>query len=161
VLRTVAIPAVALLLAGGVYVWAPARLAVVYAVGRASVCPYDRVAGAPREIENQIAAKDRFSRSKKLETDEKGFERWSTPKGEYWIPGQPFRAAVHPPSRNAISVGTAVRVKTGAVVLIAAPTLGVYATSPTAVEGDCDRAGAGEHRRLRRNFSKETGEGVW
>jgi FkbM family methyltransferase len=165
VLRTVAIPAVALLLAGGVYVWAPARLAVVYAVGRASVCPYDKVVGAPKEIEDQIAAKDRILHaSKKLETDEKGFERWSTPKGEYWIPKGshfvlPFNLAEQ---ERDIYTGTEVRVKPGAVVLDCGANIGVFtrlsldrgagkviAIEPAPENVEC----------LRRNFSKEIGEG--
>ena len=152
-------------LGGGAYYWNPARLSLIYATGRASVCPYDRVVGAPGEIERQIAAKDRILyASKKLETDPQGYERWSTPKGEYWIPKGshfvlPFNLAEQ---EREIYTGTEVRVKAGAVVLDCGANIGVFtrasldhgagkviAIEPAPENLEC----------LRRNFAKEIGEG--
>jgi FkbM family methyltransferase len=163
--RTVAFPALLLLVAAGVYVWPAARLSAIYAVGRASICPYDRALGAPKEIDNQIAAKDRILHgSKKLETDAQGYERWSTPKGEYWIPQGshyvlPFNLAEQ---ERDIYTGAAVRVKPGAVVLDCGANIGVFtrlsldrgagkviAIEPAPENIEC----------LRRNFAKEVGEG--
>ncbi len=164
VLRPVPLLAAALLCAGA-YFWNPARLSVIYATGRASVCPWDRAVGAPKEIVDQIAAKDRILyASKKLETDAEGYERWSTPKGEYWIPKGsqfvlPFNLAEQ---ERDIYTGTEVRVKPGAVVLDCGANIGVFtrlslergagkviAIEPAPENLEC----------LRRNFVKEITEG--
>ncbi len=164
VLRPVSLLAVAVLCAGA-YFWNPARLSLIYAAGRASVCPYDRALGAPKEIVDQIAAKDRILyASKKLETDAEGYERWSTPKGEYWIPKGshfvlPFNLAEQ--DRD-IYTGTEVRVKPGAVVLDCGANIGVFtrlslergagkviAIEPAPENLEC----------LRRNFAKEIADG--
>ena len=153
------------LLGGGVYLWAPARLSAIYALGRGSVCPYDRVLGAPKEIDDQIAAKDRILyASKKLETDAQGYERWSTPKGEYWIPHGshfvlPFNLAEQ---ERDIYTGTQVRVKPGAVVLDCGANIGVFtrlsldrgAAKVIAIEPASENIEC-----LRRNFAKEIGDG--
>jgi FkbM family methyltransferase len=153
------------LVCAGAYYWSPARLSVIYAAGRASVCPYDRAIGAPQEIVNQIAAKDRILyASKKLETDAQGYERWSTPKGEYWIPKGshfvlPFNLAEQ---ERDIYTGTDVRVKPGAVVLDCGANIGVFtrlslergAAKVIAIEPAPENIEC-----LRRNFRKEIGEG--
>ena len=163
-LRPVSLLAIALLCAGA-YFWNPARLSLIYAAGRASVCPYDRAVGAPKEIVDQIAAKDRILyASKKLETDAQGYERWSTPKGEYWIPKGshfvlPFNLAEQ---ERDIYTGTEVRVKPGAVVLDCGANIGVFtrlslergagkviAIEPAPENLEC----------LRRNFAKEIADG--
>lgn len=145
--------------------WAPARLSAIYALARASVCPYDRVVGAPKEIEDQIAANDRILyASRKLETDAKGFERWSTPEGEYWIPrgshfGLPFKLAEQ---ERDIYTGTEVRVRPGAVVLDCGANIGVFtrlsldrgAAKVIAIEPAPENI-----ESLRRNFAKEIAEG--
>lgn len=152
-------------LSAGAYLWTPARLSLIYALGRASVCPYPRVTGAPGEIVNQIAAKDRILyASKKLETDEKGFERWSTPKGEYWIPKGshfvlPFNLAEQ---ERAIYTGTEVKIKPGAVVLDCGANIGVF--TRMAIDRGAGKVIAIEPAPeniecLRRNFTKEIADG--
>ena len=157
--------ALVLLLGGVLFLWPAARLSAIYALGRASVCPYDRVTGAPKEIEDQIAAKDRIlNASKKLETDAKGFERWSTPKGEYWIPKGshfvlPFNLAEQ---ERDIYTGAEVRVKPGAVVLDCGANIGVFtrlsldrgAAKVIAIEPAPENI-----ESLRRNFAKEIAGG--
>ena len=164
-LRSLAISAAALLLSGGIFLWPPARLSAIYALGRGSVCPYDRVLGAPQELANQIAAKDTILyASKKLETDAQGFERWSTPKGEYWIPKGshfvlPFNLAEQ---ERDIYTGTEVRVKPGAVVLDCGANVGVFtrlsldrgASKVIAIEPAPENI-----ESLRRNFAKEIAAG--
>lgn len=153
------------LAAGGAYLYPPARLSAIYALGRASVCPYDRVLRTPAEITDQIAAKDRIlSASKKLETDAAGYERWSTPRGEYWIPKGshfvlPFNLAEQ--ERN-IYTGTEVRIKPGAIVLDCGANIGVFtrrsleqgAAKVIAIEPAPENIEC-----LRRNFAKEIADG--
>jgi len=152
------------LAAGGAYLYPPARLSAIHVLGRASVCPYDRVLRAPAETTDQIAVKDRIlSASKKLETDA-GYERWSTPHGEFWIPNGshfvlPFNLAEQ--ERNIYS-GTEVKIKPGAIVLDCGANIGVFtrrsleqgAAKVIAIEPAPENIEC-----LRRNFAKEIADG--
>jgi FkbM family methyltransferase len=111
------------------YSYQPVRLAAWYYLGRAQGCPLENSLQAPAEIASQIATKDRILyASKKLQTDEKGFELWQTPHGEYWIPKGshfvlPFNLAEQ--ARNIYTPGD-VHVKSGDVVLDCGANIGVY-----------------------------------
>lgn len=151
--------------AAGVYSYSPARISLLYAVGRSPVCPLDNALRAPQEIRDQIEAKDKILyASKKLETDEKGFERWATPKGEFWIPKGshfvlPFNLAEQ--ERNIYLNGPA-RIKAGGVVLDCGANIGVF--TRLALDNGAGKVISIEPAPenvecLRRNFAKEIAEG--
>ncbi len=118
-----------IVLAAGLYSYQPARLATYYYLGRAQGCPLENALHAPAELKSQIDTKDKILyASKKLQTDEKGFELWNTPNGQYWIPKGshyvlPFNLAEQ--ARNIYTHGD-VTVKAGDVVLDCGANIGVY-----------------------------------
>lgn len=64
-----------------------ARLAWWRLTGRSPHCTLLNAMDAPAELRRQTAFKDKIlAASKKIETDDKGFELWDTPKGRFWIP---------------------------------------------------------------------------
>jgi len=69
------------------YLYAPARLAAIVALGRSPVCPMSRAIHSADELQKQIAYKDNILyASKLLEKDPAGYHLWDTPDGRYWIP---------------------------------------------------------------------------
>ena len=115
--------------AAAIVYYPPARLFALVMIGRGSVCPLDKALEAPEELRRQIEVKDRIlAASRKIESDEKGFELWETPKGRYWIPRGshfvlPFNLAEQ--ERNIYVLGE-VRAKAGDVVLDCGANVGVY-----------------------------------
>jgi len=82
---------ISVLVAGalGVLAWyyAPARLTVLVLLGRSPECPWREAIRAARNERDQTAVKDRIlSASRLIQKDERGFELWDTPKGQFWIP---------------------------------------------------------------------------
>jgi FkbM family methyltransferase len=145
--------------------YAPARLLALVLIGRSPVCPLERALESPENLKRQITLKDRIlGASRKLETDEQGFELWDTPYGRFWIPKGshyvlPFNLAEQ--ERGIYSNGE-VRIKHGDVVLDCGANIGVYtrraleqgaglvvAIEPAPENIEC----------LRRNFSAEIAAG--
>ncbi|MBM3813075.1 MAG: FkbM family methyltransferase [Acidimicrobiia bacterium] len=118
-----------LLIALLIHFYAPARLAAIVLAGRGSVCSLDQALEAPANLRLQTQIKDRIlAASKKLETDQAGFELWDTPKGRFWIPAGshyvlPFNLAEQ--ERDIYSLGR-VRIHPGDVVLDCGANVGVF-----------------------------------
>src|SRR5687768_10877169 len=118
-----------LAVAAAIVYYPPARLFALVMIGRGAVCPLDKAVEAPQELRRQIEVKERIlGASTKIESDEKGFELWETPKGRYWIPRGshfvlPFDLAEQ--ERNIYVLGD-VRAKAGDVVLDCGANVGVY-----------------------------------
>ena len=152
-------------LVGAVVYYPPARLFALTMIGRSSVCPLKNALAAPEELRRQIELKDRIlAGSEKVETDEKGFELWNTPRGRYWIPKGshfvlPFNLAEQ--QRNIYVLGD-VRAKAGDVVLDCGANVGVYtrealnagARLVVAIEPAPENIEV-----LRRNYAAEIGAG--
>ncbi len=65
----------------------PARLAAFVLMGRGQNCPVQQAIHSGEQLRRQIRLKDEIlAASRLLETDPKGFKRYATPLGEYWIP---------------------------------------------------------------------------
>jgi hypothetical protein len=107
----------------------PARSAAFFLMGKSEVCSLREAWEAPKHLDRQIREKDRIlAASRKLEVDAKGYERWSTPDGEYWIPKGshyvlPFNLAEQ--ARDIYSVPE-VHIQTGDVVLDCGANIGVF-----------------------------------
>ena len=141
------------------------RIVALVALGRSEVCSLADALAAPDHLTRQIAEKDRIlAASRKLETDPAGFERWSTPGGEYWIPTGshyvlPFNLAEQ--SRDIYSVPE-VHVQTGDVVLDCGANVGVFTRK--ALQAGASKVVAIEPAPenvecLRRNFKEEIARG--
>jgi FkbM family methyltransferase len=64
-----------------------ARLALLYLAGRSPLCPWTRALEAEAHAPHTTAIKDRIlAASRRLRSDSQGFELWSTPQGDFWIP---------------------------------------------------------------------------
>ena len=109
--------------------YAPARLAVIVALGRSPVCPWSRAIHSADELRTQIAYKDRILYASKLiEKDPAGYHLWDTPHGRFWIPEGsdyvlPFNLAEQ--ERKIYGVGEQ-DVHAGDVVLDCGANVGVY-----------------------------------
>jgi len=158
-----------LLLAAGagvaLYSWPAARLRLLVWTGRASVCPMERALAAPGEIARRIEIKDRILKaSRRIESDEH-FERWRTPKGDYWIPKGshfvlPFNLAEQ--EMGIYSDGKEVTLRKGDIVLDCGANIGVF--TRVALDAGAGKVVAIEPAPeniecLRRNFAREIGEG--
>ncbi|MEO8026631.1 MAG: FkbM family methyltransferase [Bryobacteraceae bacterium] len=76
-----------LLLVLGYTYFAKFRLGLLVLVGRSPYCTFSRAIEAADELDRQIAIKDRLVvESRKTEEDPKGYHRWHTPDGDFWIP---------------------------------------------------------------------------
>ena len=84
----VVVPAVAIVAAGAAgWVWPPARLFGLKAVGRAAYCPMRNALEADRNLQLQIRYNDEIARASKLiEKDPAGYHRFDTPRGKWWVP---------------------------------------------------------------------------
>src|SRR5436309_2024868 len=157
------LPAVALCVV--CYLYAPARLAAIVALGRSPVCPMQRAIHSADELRMQIAYKDRILHaSKRLESDPAGYHLWDTPHGRFWIPQGsdyvlPFNLAEQ--ERKIYGVGDQ-DVRAGDIVLDCGANVGVYtreslkngaklvvAIEPAPENIEC----------LRRNFTAEVAAG--
>jgi len=145
--------------------YAPARLLALVLIGRSPVCPLERALESAENFKRQIAIKDTIlAASRKLQTDERGFELWDTPHGRYWIPKGshyvlPFNLAEQ--ERSIYSLGE-VSVRPGDVVLDCGANIGVY--TRRALNQGAGRVVAIEPAPeniecLRRNFSPEIAAG--
>lgn len=143
----------------------PTRSVALYVVGRSEVCSLAEAWEAPGNLDRQIREKDRIlAASRKLEVDPKGYERWQTPNGEYWIPKGshyvlPFNLAEQ--ARDIYSIPE-VRIQPGDVVLDCGANIGVY-TRKALAEGASKVVAiepAPENIEcLRRNFAAEIAAG--
>jgi FkbM family methyltransferase len=143
----------------------PARLFAIVTAGQSHGCPLDQALRVREENRLKTEAKDRIlAASRRVETDEGGFELWETPNGRYWIPVNnqyvlPFNLAEQ--ERGIYTLGD-VRVKPGDVVLDCGANVGVYTREAL-------NAGAGlvvaiepapqNIECLRRNFAAEIAAG--
>jgi FkbM family methyltransferase len=75
------------ILLAAAFLYAPVRLAAIYAAGRHSVCPFSETVRSARNLEQQIETKDRIIKSSRMiQQDPGGFHLWQTPAGQYWLP---------------------------------------------------------------------------
>ncbi len=110
-------------------VFEPARLAVLVAVGRSPVCPLSNAVRSGRELQNQIAYKDKILyASKRLEADPAGYHLWDTPHGRFWIPkGSDYVLPYNLAEQERKIYGVGERdVRAGDVVLDCGANVGVY-----------------------------------
>jgi len=73
----------------GVLIWLypPARLFAIYAVGRSPACPLENALQSDENLRRQIIYNQQILKASKLmETDPAGYELWDTPHAKYWIP---------------------------------------------------------------------------
>ncbi len=63
------------------------RTGLLVLIGRSPDCTMARALEAPKELERQIAIKDKLvNESRVLYKDPKGFNQWHTAQGDFWIP---------------------------------------------------------------------------
>jgi len=143
----------------------PARSAAFFLMGQSEVCSLREAWEASKHLDRQIREKDRIlAASRKLEVDTKGYERWSTPDGEYWIPKGshyvlPFNLAEQ--ARDIYSVPE-VHIQTGDVVLDCGANIGVFtrqALNKGAAKVIAIEPAPENLECLRRNFAAEIAAG--
>ena len=113
----------------GLYLYPPARLAALVVAGRSPVCPFEQAIKSADNLKQQIAIKDRIlEASKLLETDPDGYRLWKTPKGRYWIPkGSDYVLPFNLAEQERRIYGTGERgVQKGDIVLDCGANIGVY-----------------------------------
>lgn len=163
--------------AAAVLIWnyVPAvRLSMFVLLGRNQGCPLPNAVKSDEELKRQIRYKDEIlAASKLLQKDEKGFELWRTPLGNYWIPDGsryvlPFNLAEQ--KRDIYDVANTMHA--GDIVLDCGANIGVFtkksldqgASKVIAIEPAPENIEC-----LRRNFAKEIeagrvvvyAKGVW
>lgn len=143
----------------------PARSLALAMIGRSEVCSWREAWEAPKHLEQQIREKDRIlAASRKVEVDSKGYERWQTPDGEYWIPKGshyvlPFNLAEQ--ARNIYSTPE-VHIQPGDVVLDCGANIGVFtrrALAQGAARVIAIEPAPENIECLRRNFQHEIASG--
>jgi FkbM family methyltransferase len=164
-----AIIAVAVLLAAALAAWAyypPFRLFAIYAAGRSPSCPLNQAVECASHIQALEAAKDRIiAGSRRIQSDPAGFDLYSTPVGNWWIPaGDRFMLPFNLAEQELDIYGTSgvQPVRPGDVVLDCGANIGVFtrkvldrgagkviAIEPAPENLEC----------FRRNFKKEIAAG--
>ena len=155
-----AIPIIAL----GLTVWPPARLAIVWAAGRCQGCSFRDAVDSHALLVNMARAGEEIgAASKVVQTDPKGFELVETPMGRYWtVPHDRFLKFTLGEEKMEIYGADEVAVKAGDVVLDCGANVGVFtrmalergaglvvSIEPAPKTVEC----------LRRNFEKEIAAG--
>jgi len=148
----------------GLAVWPPARLAIVWAAGRCQGCSFrDAVNSHALLVEMARAGEDIGAASKVVQTDPQGFELVETPMGRYWtVPHDRFLKFTLGEEKMEIYAGDEVSVKAGDVVLDCGANVGVF--TRTALNRGAGLVVSIEPAPntvecLRRNFEKEIAAG--
>jgi FkbM family methyltransferase len=111
------------------FLYRPARLFALAAIGKGNGCPAGKAARIPAEKKELEAAKDRIlAASKLLRKDENGLELWDTPDGRYWTPdGSQYILPFNLAEQATHIYGTGDRaVRAGDTVLDCGANVGVY-----------------------------------
>ena len=152
------------IMALGLAVWPPARLAIVWAAGRCQGCSFrDAVHSHALLVDMARAGEEIGAASKVVQTDPKGFELVETPMGRYWTaPHDRFLKFTLGEEKMEIYAGDEVAVKAGDVVLDCGANVGVF--TRTALNHGAGLVVSIEPAPntvecLRRNFEKEIAAG--
>jgi FkbM family methyltransferase len=156
---------VVLLLILVVAFWPPARDAALVAAGRANGCTFSQAFRIDERFRVQTATKDRIlAASRKVRSDDQGFELWETPDGPYWIPrGSQYVLPFNLAEQEMKIYGEGQPgVRSGDIVLDCGANVGVYtraslkagASKVIAIEPAPENIEC-----LRRNFEKEIAAG--
>lgn len=155
-----AVPIIAL----GLTVWPPARLAIVWAAGRCQGCSFRDAVDSHALLVNMARAGEEIgAASKVVQTDPKGFELVETPMGRYWtVPHDRFLKFTLGEEKMEIYGADEVAVKAGDVVLDCGANVGVF--TRMALERGAGLVVSIEPAPntvecLRRNFEKEIAAG--
>jgi FkbM family methyltransferase len=150
---------------GGLYLYAPARLAVLVAAGRSPDCPFSQAIRAEEELRRQVRLKDEILKaSREVAQDPAGYHLWETPRGRFWMPaGSDFVLPWNLAEQARKIYGTReTAVRAGDVVLDCGANVGVYVRD--ALEAGARLVVAIEPAPeniecLRRNFGAEAASG--
>jgi FkbM family methyltransferase len=130
--RKLAIIVIAIL-AGAAAAWAyypPFRLFALYAAGRSPNCPLNQAVECASHLQALKAANDRIiAGSRRLQSDPAGFDLYSTPAGDWWIPvGDRFVLPFNLAEQELDIYGTAgvQAVRAGDIVLDCGANIGVF-----------------------------------
>jgi len=152
------------IMALGLAVWPPARLAIVWAAGRCQGCSFRDAAHSHALLVDMARAGEEIgAASKVVQTDPKGFELVETPMGRYWTaPHDRFLKFTLGEEKMEIYAGDEVAVKAGDVVLDCGANVGVF--TRTALNHGAGLVVSIEPAPntvecLRRNFEKEIAAG--
>jgi FkbM family methyltransferase len=155
------------LAASGALLWRvkPVRAAAAVLAGQGNGCTLARAMGATRHLERLTRTKDSIlARSKLIRKDERGFELYSTPYGEFWATsGSRYTLPFNLAEQEVGIYGTGPQgVRKGDIVLDGGANVGTFARF--ALDAGAARVVAVEPAPdnvecLRRNFPREIAEG--
>lgn len=143
----------------------PVKAALIVLAGKGNGCTVARAVEAGRHLETLTRAKDSIlARSRLIRKDERGFELYSTPYGEFWAtPGSVYTLPFNLAEQEVAIYGTGPRaVQKGDIVLDCGANIGSFArfalnagaAKVVAIEPAPDNVEC-----LRRNFPREIAEG--
>lgn len=150
---------------GGLYLYAPVRLAVLVLAGRSPDCPFSQARRSAEEFSRQVRLKDEILKgSREVEQDPAGYHLWETPRGRFWMPaGSDYVLPWNLAEQARKIYGTReTAVRAGDIVLDCGANVGVYVRD--ALEAGARLVVAIEPAPeniecLRRNFSAEVAAG--
>ena len=156
---------IAVIVVANVFLWLPStRLSCLYALGRASRCPFQKAVSSRDTLVRRRNIERRLNQEKRLIAKDASFHQWDTSMGRYWVPARNDDTLV----LNLAEQGTKVYgegrdgVQPGDVVLDCGANVGVFthealangarlvvAIEPAPENVEC----------LRRNFTEEISKG--